>query len=125
MYPSDPDQPVVLHVDNLQPYTPGPAEQAEIADLVAKHRQRGPWLLVVAAADLNKQLRDGETTLVAFARALAARVRESAWGSDAEPTSDLGQLLLEMAECENEEQAQHLLGLLYDAADDDRVWIEP
>lgn len=125
MRPSEPDQPVVLHVDNMHPYTPGPAEQAEIADLVAKHRQRGPWLLTLPAADLGQQLRAGTLTKAELTRALAARMRESAWGADADPTSDLGQLMLEMAECDNEEQAEHLLGQMYDAADDDRVWIEP
>lgn len=120
----EPD-PLTLTVRDLRPYTPGPDESAEIAALVAKHRQRGPWLLTLPAADLGARLRDGQITKTELTRALAARMRESAWGADAPPDSALGQLMAAMGACPDDDTAEELLGQMYDTADDDRVWIEP
>jgi hypothetical protein len=123
---SDPTpSPVTLTVHDMQPYTPGPDEQDEISDMIAKHRQRGPWRLTLPAADLGARLRGGQMTKTELTRALAARLRESAWGADAAPDSELGQLMTAMAACPDDDTAEELLGHMYDAADDDRVWIEP
>mgnify|MGYP000923880517 CR=1 FL=1 len=116
---------VTIRVEGLQPYRPGRAERAEINDLIAKHRQRGPWLLTLATADLGVQLRAGQITKTELTRALAARMRESAWGDGAGPDTELGQLMGAMAACPDDDTAEDLLGRMYDAADEDRVWIEP